>query len=89
MQTGHSIRRLRDAAGLTANAVARRAGLHPTVLCRMETGKLPVNLGSYTRLLGAIAELRAEADAKWQRALAELGVSVPSAAVEATQEAVA
>ncbi|MDD3492634.1 MAG: helix-turn-helix transcriptional regulator [Candidatus Thermoplasmatota archaeon] len=74
MDPGANIKRLREAANLSATAVAERSGIHLSVLSRMENGKLPVDLADYTRLLQAIEELRQEAEARWQEALAELGM---------------
>lgn len=83
MEPRENIRRLREAANLTANAVAERAGIHPSVLCRMETGKLPMDPGEYGRLLQAIEGLRAEADARYQEAVTDMGMGKPRSEVAA------
>jgi transcriptional regulator with XRE-family HTH domain len=68
------MRKLREAAGLAAQVVAQRAGVHYSVLSRMETGKLPVDLDDYTGILRAIDTLVAERDVRWQEALQDLGM---------------
>lgn len=52
------MRRLREDAGLNRVAVAREAGVHPSVLSRMEAGLLAPSFETYARICAALgAEL--------------------------------
>lgn len=73
MDRGSDIRRLREAARLEAQHVAERVGITAPYLSLLETGKRPLSLDLYARILKAIDELRSEQEVRWQAALATVG----------------
>lgn len=53
---GARLKREREAVGMTQRAIAKRIGVHPTILCDIENGRRPLNtklIASYLEALGA------------------------------------
>ncbi len=51
---GSQLRELRMEAGLTQEALAARAGLHPTFISRLEGGKVNISLKALLRICRAL-----------------------------------
>jgi transcriptional regulator with XRE-family HTH domain len=51
---GEAIRRLREKKGMTQEAVAHAAGVHPTWVSRLEGGTLNPSWGMVARVAGAL-----------------------------------
>jgi transcriptional regulator with XRE-family HTH domain len=51
---GATVRRLREEMGLTQEAVAHKAGVHPTWVSRLEGGKLNPSWGMVSRVAEAL-----------------------------------
>ncbi|MGE5282805.1 MAG: helix-turn-helix domain-containing protein [Chloroflexota bacterium] len=51
---GATVRRLREERGLTQEAVAHKAGVHPTWVSRLESGKLNPSWGMVARVAAAL-----------------------------------
>jgi len=51
---GQAVRRLREEKGLTQEAVAHAAGVHPTWVSRLEGGKLNPSWGMVARVADAL-----------------------------------
>jgi len=72
MDNGTTIRKLREAAGISQVALSRAMGWVDAVrLCRYETGILPLPPEVYHQIALKIHELKAKRDAAFQAAAEE------------------
>jgi len=70
---GDEVRRLREAAGLTLEAVSEVAGITMGYLSLLERGLRPLSVDMFTALAQSVQGLRDQRDADYNAALVETG----------------